>query len=83
VASEPGSNPTIRDYGCGLVATLAALIFVASVIGGMFALLGAGVSFELIVGVCFNVLFWFWIAVGASRRTIWSTHARPVGSEEG
>jgi hypothetical protein len=84
VESELGSKPTIRDYGCGLVATLAGLMFVASVIGGMLALLGAGVSFGLIVGVGFNVLFWFWIALGAWRRTMWSsTHTRAAGSEDG
>ncbi|HEX6238270.1 MAG TPA: hypothetical protein VFZ68_13815 [Acidimicrobiales bacterium] len=48
---------------------LAGIMFVASVLGGMLALPSGGVSFELVVGVGFNVLFWFWIALGAWRRT--------------
>lgn len=48
-------------------------MFVASVVGGMLGLLDAGVSFGLIVGVGFNVLFWCWIALGAWRRTVWSS----------
>ena len=70
---ELGAKPTPRDYGCGVVAALAGLMFVASVLGGTLALLGGGLSFGLIVGVGFNVLFWFWIAVGAWRRTTWSS----------
>lgn len=57
--NELGAKSTVLDYGCGLVAGLAGLMFVASVIGGTLALLSGGVSFGLIVGVGFNVLFWF------------------------
>ncbi|HSJ70934.1 MAG TPA: hypothetical protein VLA29_04715 [Acidimicrobiia bacterium] len=52
-----GTKPTVQDYGCGLVAGLAGLMLVASVIGGMLSLLNVGASFGLIVGVGFNVRF--------------------------
>ena len=79
-----GAKPTVRDYGCGLVAGLAGLMFVTSVIGGMLSLLNVGVWFGLLVGVGFNVLFWFWIAMGAWRRTTWSsTHTSVSGTERG
>lgn len=82
VERELGAKPTVRDYGCGLVAVLAGLMFVASVLGGTLALLDRGVSFGLIVGLGFQVLFWFWIALGAWRRTAWSsTHASATGTE--
>lgn len=59
-------------------------MFVASVLGGTFSLVEVGVSFELIVGVGFNVLFWYWIAMGAWRRTSWSsTGDRASGPESG
>jgi hypothetical protein len=84
VERDLGTKPTVRDYGCGLVAGLAGLMFVASVIGGMLSLLNVSASFGLIVGVGFNVLFWFWIAIGAWRRTTWSsTHASASGTEPG
>jgi hypothetical protein len=82
VERELGAKPTVRDYGCGLVAVLAGLMFVASVLGGTLALLDRGVSFGLIVGLGFQVLFWFWIALGAWRRTAWSsTDTSATGTE--
>jgi hypothetical protein len=83
VERELGAKPTLRDYGCGLVAALSGLMFVASVLGGALALLSDGVSFGLIVGVGFPLLFWFWIAVGAWRRTTWSSaHTSATGTEQ-
>ena len=82
VERELGAKPTVRDYGCGLVAVLAGLMFVAAVLGGTLALVASGPSFGLIVGVGFQVLFWFWIALGAWRRTTWSsTHTSATGTE--
>lgn len=48
-----------------MVAALAGLMVVASVVGGTFSLVNVGISFGLIVGIGFNVLFWYWIAMGA------------------
>ena len=79
---ELGAKPTRRDYGCGLVAALAGLVLVASVLGGTLALFSGGVSFGLIVGVGFNVLFWYWITLGAWRRTTWSSpHTSATGDQ--
>jgi hypothetical protein len=68
-----GTRPSKRDYGCGIIAALGALLFLSSVLGGMIALVTHGVSFGLVVSVGFNLLFWYWIATGAWRRTTWST----------
>lgn len=64
--------PSGRDYGCGIVALLAGLMFVATILGGVVALLLEGVSVGLLFGLLVNGLFWYWVAVGALRRTIWS-----------
>jgi hypothetical protein len=45
---------------------------VACVVGGTLALTD-GMSFGLVVGVGFNLLFWFWITAGAWRHTVWSS----------
>jgi hypothetical protein len=67
------SQPTGRDYGCGLVAVLAAVMLAASVMGAVVALYTHGLTFSLIVGAGFSLLFWYWIALGAWRRTTWSS----------
>jgi hypothetical protein len=69
----PGLRPAVRDYGCGLVAVVGALMLLGCLVGGTVALLTDGVSAGSIVGVGFSVLFWFWIAMGAWRRTVWSS----------
>jgi Na+/proline symporter len=66
-------QPTGRDYGCGLVAVLAAVMLTGSVVGVVAALYTHGLSFSLIVGATFGLLFWYWIAMGAWRRTTWSS----------
>lgn len=69
----PRSRPAARDYGCGLVTIVAGLMLATCLIGGTLALLTDGLSFGLVVGVGFNLLFWYWIAAGAWRRTVWSS----------
>jgi hypothetical protein len=54
------------------VAFVAGAMLLAGVVGGIAALFAEGVSAEWVVGVLW-LLFWFWIAVGAWRRTIWSS----------
>lgn len=78
-----GTRSTPRDYGCALVAAVAGVMFVSSVIGGTFALVGSGLSVGLIVGVGFAALFWFWIAVGAWRRTVWSSPPTGAAGPDG
>jgi len=73
MGDAPRSRPAARDDGCGLVAVVAGLILVACVVGGTLALLTDGMSFGLVVGVGFTLLFWFWIAAGAWRHTVWSS----------
>jgi hypothetical protein len=69
--AEP--QPTGRDYGCGLVALIAAVLLVGSVVGAIVELLTDGLSFTLAITVTFNLLFCYWIAMGAWRRTTWSS----------
>jgi len=74
MAEEVGpSQPTGRDYGCGLVAVLAAVMLTGSAVGTIVALYSDGLSFSLIFGATFSLLFWYWIAMGAWRRTSWSS----------
>lgn len=70
--AEP-SRPTGRDYGCGLVAALAVVMLTGSALGAIAALYTNGLSFSLIFGATFSLLFWYWIAMGAWRRTTWSS----------
>lgn len=59
-------------------------MFVASVIAGTLSPISVGASFGLIVGMGFNLLFWFSIAMGAWRRTSRSsTDASASGTEPG
>ena len=80
MTEERGTKPAARDYGCGLVAVVAGVMFLACGIGGALALVTGRFSVGVIVGVAFNVLFWYWIALGAWRRTTWSS---PRGAAHG
>jgi len=58
MAEEVGpSQPTGRDYGCGLVAVLAAVMLTGSAVGTIVALYSDGLSFSLIFGATFSLLF--------------------------
>lgn len=80
MTDERGTRPPARDYGWGLVAVVAGVLFAACGIGGTLALAAGRFSFGVIVGVVFNVVFWYWIALGAWRRTTWSS---PHGAARG
>jgi hypothetical protein len=64
---------TGRDYGCGLVALIAALLLVGSVVGAIVRLYADGLSLSLVFSLVVSLLFWYWIAMGAWRRTTWSS----------
>jgi hypothetical protein len=68
----PEVQPTVRDVGCGLVALIAALLLVGSVIGAIVQLYADGLSFSFAFGLV-SLLFWYWVAIGAWRRTTWSS----------
>jgi hypothetical protein len=74
VTSEAAEQqPTGRDYGCGLVALIAALLLVGSVVGAIVRLYADGLSFSLVFSLVVSLLFWYWVAMGAWRRTTWSS----------
>jgi hypothetical protein len=78
MAGTDEPEPTGRDYGCGLVAIAAALIG-AFVVGRVtWTLAREGVSIGLLLSMAVSLLFWYWVGVGAWRRTIWS-RCRPKG----
>jgi hypothetical protein len=68
----PEVPPTVRDLGCGLVALIAALLLVGSVIGAIVELYADGLSFSFVLGLV-SLVLWSWIAIGAWRRTTWSS----------
>jgi hypothetical protein len=68
-------QPIGRDRGCGLVALIAALLFVGSVVGAIIQLYADGLSFSLVFGLVVSLLFWYWIAMGAWRRTTCSSRS--------
>ncbi len=49
------------------------LMLAGSVVGAIVALYTDGMSFSLVFGAIFSLLFWYWIAMGAWRRTSWSS----------
>jgi len=68
----PELQPTVRDVGCGLVALIATLLLVGSVIGAIVEFYADGLSFSFAFGLV-SLLFWSWIAISAWRRTPWSS----------
>jgi hypothetical protein len=70
--AEP-AQPTGRDYGCGLVAVFAAVMIAGPVVGAIAVLFTDGPSISLALRLGLIALFWYWIAMGAWRRTIWSS----------
>jgi hypothetical protein len=69
--------PTGRDYGCAAVAALAAVIVLFQVCGSVWVLTREGVSIGLLFSVATSLLFWFWVGLGAWRRTVWGHRPRP------
>jgi hypothetical protein len=67
---EPAPGP--RDYGCGVVAGFAALMAVVAISNATWYFTTRGVSIGVLLGVGVNLVFWYWVGVGAWRRTIWS-----------
>jgi hypothetical protein len=74
--------PTGRDYGCGLVALASALIGAFVVCRATWLLARDGVSVGLLISIAVSLLFWYWVGVGAWRRTTWSRH-RPTPRHPG
>ncbi len=71
-AQELGSGgPSARDIGFAVVAFLTGLGALAASIGAIVGLVAWGPWSGLVVGLLANVVFWYWVSVGAWRRTIW------------
>jgi hypothetical protein len=75
---RPTAEP--RDYGCGFVALFAGLVWVWIVAGTTWVLTREGVSVGLLFSVGVSLLFWYWVGMGAWRRTIWGRRQQPPRS---
>ena len=63
------ASATARDYGWLSLAVLVSLLTVLSVVACLIAVVGGNVA--SLVRVPFSLLFGYWMAVGAWRRTCW------------
>jgi hypothetical protein len=74
--------PTGRDYGCGVVAAFSAAMALMVVCGSVWTLTREGVDVGLVFSIAVSLLFWYWIGVGAWRRTVWGHQRHRRSSAE-
>ena len=77
--TDPWNQPVGKDYAWALVTGVVALLAAAAVFNAMWRLVVEGSALPLL-GLPLAALFYWWVGVGAWRRTVWSRRSMTTRS---